>query len=353
MVKSVILIRRDNIGDLVCTTPVIRALKAKYPQIKIGLLVNSYNAEAVRNNPDVDEVFVWEKEKHSSDKGALRVALGNFNLIRRVRARKFEAAVGCSYSYSKRLERYTFLTGSGIRIGHVPMRRAASRLFYNRPVVEPDSPIHEVEAMMRLVEPLGVAGPPPPMFVRPSEDELKKALLYLKRVGLKENEGLVAMQISSRKPQNRWPRERFKELGDMIQGKSGLRVMLLWAPGSGANALHPGDDEKADWLISSMEKRPLVYRTGTLPELIAAMSLADAVVSPDGGAMHIAAALGKPVLTIWGSTDRKRWAPWGVPHVILQKETKLAEAVSSGEAFEAFTDLYSKASGSGTRGQGR
>lgn len=344
MLKSVLFIRRDNIGDLVCTTPAIRALKAKYPQMKIGLLVNSYNAEAVRNNPDVDEIFVWEKAKHRAKKGLLRASFGNLSVLRRIRARRFEAAVGCSYGYSKRLERLTFFTGAGIRVGTVPGEKSSSKFFYNTQVPEPSDPIHEVEAMMRLIEPLGVTGPAPLMSVRPSAVELEKARQYLKRVGLKETERLVAMQISSRKPQNRWPKERFKELGDMLQERLGLRVMLLWAPGSVDNPLHPGDDEKADWLISSMAKRPLVYRTDTLAELIASMSLAEAVVTPDGGAMHIAAALSKPVLTVWGSTDARRWAPWGVPHIILQKDTKLAGSVSSEEAFEAFTRIYPKAS---------
>lgn len=344
MLKSVLLIRRDNIGDLVCTTPVIRALRTKYPGVKIALLVNSYNAEAVRNNPDVDEIFVWEKGKHRAGKGLLRVSLGNLLLLRRVRSRRFEAAVGCGYSYSKRLERLTFLTGARVRVGAV-RSTPTPRLFYNTPVAEPQGPIHEVEAMMRLVEPLGVTGPAPAMLVRPSAVELEKARQYLRRVGLKETDRLVAMQISSRKPQNRWPKERFRELGDMIQGRLGLRVLLLWAPGSETNPLHPGDDEKADWLITSMRKRPLVYRTETLAELIASMSLTEAVVTPDGGAMHIAAALSKPVLTVWGSTDIRRWAPWGVPHVILQKETKLAGSVSSEEAFEAFMKISPKVSG--------
>lgn len=342
MLKSVLIIRRDNIGDLVCTTPMIRALREKHPGVKIALLVNSYNAEAVRNNPDVGEIFVWEKGKHRAGKGLLRVSLGNLLLLRRIRSRRFEAAVGCSYGYSKRLERLTFLTGARTRVGVVSGSPPSSRL-YNRAVPEPGEPIHEVEAMMRLVEPLGVTGPAPAMLVRPSAVELEKARQYLKRVGLKETDRLVAVQISSRKPQNRWPKESFRELGDMIQERLGLRVMLLWAPGSETNPLHPGDDEKADWLISSMAKRPLVYRTETLAELIASMSLTDAVVTPDGGAMHIAAALSKPVLAVWGSTDRRRWAPWGVPHIILQKETKLAGSVSPEEAFEAFMRISPKA----------
>ena len=344
MLKSVLIIRRDNIGDLVCTTPAIKALKARHPGVRIGLLVNSYNAEAVRNNPDVDEVFVWEKAKHNAGKGLIRVSVGNLVLLRRIRARRFNAAVACSYGYSKRLERLAFMTGAGTRIGIVKDASHGSRLFYNAPVPEPSEPIHEVEAMMRLVAPLGVTGPPPPMSVTPSAAEVEKALQYLRRVGLKETDRVVAMQISSRKPQNRWPRERFRELADKLQEKPGLRVLLLWAPGSETNALHPGDDEKADWLISSIAKRPLVYRTGTLAELIAAMSLAETVVTPDGGAMHIAAALSKPVLTIWGSTDIRRWAPWGVPHIILRNDTGQAGSISSEEAFEAFTKLYARLS---------
>lgn len=336
-IKSVLFIRRDNIGDLVCTTPAIRALRQRYPKARICVLANSYNAEAVRNNPDVDEVFVYEKEKHS-EKGRLSAILSNFSAIRRIRGQRFDAAIGCAYGYSRRLARYSAFTGARFKIGFGP-KDASGRLFYNVAVAEPKEPVHEVEAMMRLVEPLGVSGPPPSMLIRPDEEEVKKALLFVKRFGSGHTgQRLVAFHISSRRPQNRWQREKFRDLGDRLQ-ETGIKVMLMWAPGSKTNVRHPGDDEDADWIISTMKKRPLAYRTGKLGELIAGLSLADSAVCLDGGAMHIAAALGKPVLAIWGSTDKRRWAPWGVPNIVLQDGSKEAANIAVDDAFYAFGEL--------------
>lgn len=340
-VKSIIFIRRDNIGDLVCTTPAIRAVRLACPGARIAVLVNSYNAEAVRGNPDIDEIFVYEKGKHSA-RGKLGLALSNLGLIHRVRSAGFEYAIGCSYSHSKRLARYTMLTGAKNRVGYVPKDARPSRFFYNIPVTEPQSSIHEVDAMMDLVRTLGVNIKTPPLFISPDSEEVNRARVFLGRVSPGFDKKLVVFHISSRKPQNRWPKEMFRELGDKINRELGLKIMLLWSPGRADNPLHPGDDDKAEWLLSNMKEKPLAYRTEKLSELIAALSLANIVVCSDGGAMHIAAALGKPMVTIWGSTDKRRWAPWGVEHRLLQKETGKAESVTAEEAFEAFRTLYAK-----------
>ena len=59
-----LIIRRDNIGDLVCTTPLLTALRARYPNAWIGVLANAYNAPALQHNPDIDEIFAYQKRKH-------------------------------------------------------------------------------------------------------------------------------------------------------------------------------------------------------------------------------------------------------------------------------------------------
>src|SRR5262249_6206403 len=62
-----LVIRRDNIGDLVCTTPLIAALRRRYPEAWIAALVNHYAAPVLDNNPDLDAVFSYEKAKHLGD----------------------------------------------------------------------------------------------------------------------------------------------------------------------------------------------------------------------------------------------------------------------------------------------
>ncbi|HEX8948596.1 MAG TPA: glycosyltransferase family 9 protein, partial [Dissulfurispiraceae bacterium] len=92
--------------------------------------------------------------------------------------------------------------------------------------------------------------------------------------------------------------------------------------------------------VHSMEPKPVACRTTSLRELISALSIADLVVCGDGGAMHIAAALGKPIVTMWGSTNPDRWRPWRTPHAILQTESRRAEDISAGTVFNAVEKLF-------------
>ncbi len=336
--ESILFIRRDNIGDLVCTTPAIRAARLKYPEARIALLVNSYNAGVLANNPDVNEVFIYEKEKHRGNKGRLSVLTSNAGLMRRIRAQRFDVAIGCAASYSPRLARYTFLTGARARIGYGEKGKTRAGLYYNRPLPAPTRPLHEVETIMGLLRPMGVTAPAPALCVRPDEVTLKRVT---RAIDAEKGRGaLIAFHISSRRPENRWPIASFARLINSLTENSNIKPLVLWSPGAADNPLHPGDDEAAAELAGSLERPPLLFKTRTIGELIAALSLAKMVVCLDGGAMHLAAGLGKPVLAIWGSTDPARWAPWGVENIILKKPSAHASDVSVEEAAAAFKKLY-------------
>src|SRR6185503_13908620 len=81
----ILILRRDNIGDLVCTTPLISALRAQLPQAWLGALVTTYNAEVLAGNRALDEIFVYEKLKHRSGSllSHLRTRLGQMSRLRR------------------------------------------------------------------------------------------------------------------------------------------------------------------------------------------------------------------------------------------------------------------------------
>ena len=335
--NKVLFIRRDNIGDLICTTPAIHALREKFPAAKIGVLVNSYNADAVAGNPDVDEVYVYEKAKHAEGKNRFLVWLGNLKLLLKIRGERYDVAIGCG-SYSPSLARYTFLTGSKNRIGYV--RSGDRSISYNIPISEPREPIHEVVATFKLLEPLGIDGEPSKLVLLPSDDEKEKVLRFLfpPPTSYLPSPVFVAMHISSRKENNRWPTDRFIELGNELIKRYNIMPLILWAPGSSKNPFHPGDDEKAEAIAGKM-RGAVLYKTRRLGELIAAISVCGLVICCDGGAMHIAAALGKPILTVWGSTDKRRWSPWQVDNIILQKG-KRADEVTAGEALSAFEKLW-------------
>lgn len=325
--KKILFIRRDNIGDLVCTTPAIHAVRKKYPDAKIGILVNTYNVDAVKNNPDIDEIYVYEKAKHVPDKSKFSVWLNNLKVLLKIRKEQYDVAIGCG-SYSPSLARYTFMTGALARIGYLSKNVCKSKS-YNIPLYEPENHLHEVERTFHLLSPLGINGMPPQMRVFPAEEEIQKIRDFLNSAGIKNGKPLIAFHISSRRHENRWPVDKFIELARLIISRCDANILLLWSPGSEKNPYHPGDDEKAEIIINSMKTNMVAYKTTQLKELFAALSLADIVVCCDGGAMHIAAALGKPIVTIWGSTNPNRWKPWGVRHVILQGENKRAENITA------------------------
>jgi heptosyltransferase-3 len=91
---KILVIRRDNIGDLVCTTPLISALRRRFPQGWLGALVNSYNAPVLDGNPDLDEVFVYTKAKHRGDGESLPGILWRrLKMMRRLRAMELDDVI--------------------------------------------------------------------------------------------------------------------------------------------------------------------------------------------------------------------------------------------------------------------
>ncbi|MEM3369885.1 MAG: glycosyltransferase family 9 protein [Candidatus Micrarchaeia archaeon] len=340
MISKILFIRRDNIGDLVCTTPTIHAVRQAYPEAKIGILVNSYNAEIVKNNPDIDEIYVYEKAKHVPDKNKLSVWWNNLKILMKIRKEKYDIAIACG-SYSPRLARYAFMTGAKLRIGYLPSKSNTS-LFYNMPIIEPQKPMHEVERVFTLISPLGIKVSPDVMRVFPSQTEIQRMRDFLldRRLFTKaqNDKPLIAFHISSRKPENRWSHDNFINLARLILESHNANIMLLWSPGSENNPYHPGDDEKAELIIKALPEI-IPFKTIRLSELIAALSFAKLVVCLDGGAMHIAAALGKPIVTIWGSTDPARWRPWGVKHVLFQDNSRDANSIKVMPVYEMVSKL--------------
>lgn len=331
MIRKILFIRRDNIGDLICTTPAISAVRQAYPDVKIGILVNTYNAEVVMNNPDIDEIYVYQKAKHIPEKNKLIVWLNNIKILMKLREEKYDCAIACG-TYSARLARYTYFSGAKLRIGYVSYNTSKS-FFYNYAKIDSKNSLHEVERVFNLLEPLGIKGKPGKLKIYPSQFEIQNLKIFLEKISNK-NKPLIAFHISSRKPENRWSSENFIDLARLIFNNYDVNILLLWSPGSKDNPFHPGDDEKAKIIIKNLPEI-IPYKTINLKQLIAALNMASVVVCLDGGAMHIAAALGKPIVTIWGSTDPNRWRPWGVKHIILQDANKKAENVKVIDVFEA------------------
>jgi ADP-heptose:LPS heptosyltransferase len=336
-IERLLVIRRDNIGDLVCTTPLIAALRQRFPSAWLGALVNSYNAPALKGNPDLDEVIAYRKLKHlepgESAAAALRERIASMWRLRRVR---LDCVVLATPDFVPRTVRLARWLAPKRVLGFSDGSPAARRLDLSVPLSKVKER-HEVERVFALGGHLGIRGDIPPLRLVPDPAGLAKATrAYGERPGTR-----VAVHISARRPAQRWPAERFAVLIERLYAEHGALCMLLWSPGSSSHREHPGDDDKAAAIVEALRRNiPLVaYRTERLSELIGALAASDIVICSDGGALHLAAALRKPIVCLFGDSPPERWGPWNVPCRILRPASRHVTDISVADLLSAFAEL--------------
>ena len=330
---KILVIRRDNIGDLVCTMPLIDALRRRFPRAHIAALVNTYNCQVLEGHPDLNAVYAYAKAKHRPP-GQSRASVywDKLVLMRKLRAQHFDCVLLASSqpgASALRLARW-------IAPAHIAGYADPAGLVDLALPHDAAGATHEVENVFRLAQLFGIEGAPGKLSMAVNAAARARASAALG--ARKPERKLIALHISARKPSQRWPAERYAGLILALGGANDF--LLLWSPGSADHPQHPGDDAKARAIMQTAGKSTLVaYPTHELRDLAAALSLADYVICSDGGAMHIAAALGKPILCFFGDSDATRWHPWGVPYRLLQPDSRDVADISPAVALQAFLEL--------------
>lgn len=332
-----LVIRRDNIGDLVCTTPLIRALRERFPQARICVLVNSYNAAVLNNNPDIDKIYVYTKAKHRTHSQSLaRLYFDRFRHLVKLRREHFDWVLLAGESQAVKL----WKLAKWLRPGYIAGFATGPSSHVVPPngiVVSPTTGGHEVERTYSLLAPLSITPPPLSLRIAPNPTDMATVQQSLGT----QPRPLIGIHLSARKQSQRWPAERFAALITRLHNSLGASFLLLWAPGDPSNPLHPGDDPKARAVMEQTAGLPVTaYPTYELAALIGALGQCDAIICSDGGAMHLAAALAKPILCFFGDSDPVRWYPWGVPHVLMQPQSKEVKDITVERAAAAFENLF-------------
>jgi len=330
---KILIVRRDNIGDLICTTPLISALRRRYPRAHLAALANTYNRQVLEGHPDLDALYAYAKAKHRLP-GQSRAAIywDRLTLILELRRQCFDTVLLASRqpgASALRLARW-------IAPAHIAGYADAGGLVDLALPHEAAGASHEVEHVYRLAQLFDIDGPPGPLSMAVDANARERASAALG--GRNPARKLIAVHISARKPSQRWPVERYAGLMHTLATEADF--LLLWSPGAADHPQHPGDDAKAQAILGAAGKLPVkAYPTRELKDLAAALSFADTVICSDGGAMHIAAALDKPILCFFGDSDAARWHPWGVPYRLLQPESRDAADISLAEALRGFREL--------------
>lgn len=328
----ILVIRRDNIGDLICTTPLLQALRNHFPQAWITVLVSSYNQDIVAGNPDINEMLVFPKRQQH---GFVTTLWQRLRLLLTLRSRRFDDVLLANggWRYARHL--------GGRRIVGFRERDNPSDRQPDVVVPLPDGHlVHEVRKMEKLGQVLGLEQADGPLRLFPDPNLQAAERQRLIALGFEPARPAIAIHISSRRPIQRWPIANFATLMRRLHETDNVQFLLYWSPGDEDDPLHPGDDRKAIELLALCQDLPVFpCSTHRVAALIASMGLASRMICSDGGAMHVAAGLGLPILCFFGDGHIEQWRPWGVPHVVLHHPSNRVDAISVDESYAGWLEL--------------
>ena len=306
-VKKVLLVRLDNLGDVLLTTPAFHAVSQALPHASLTLLASSIGAQVAALNPDIDDVLVypapwmdpWQKMPRDSEREQRMIAA--------IKARHFDGAIiFTSFRQSPLPAAYLCY------LADIPLRVAASidgpgSLLTTRHK-HPETIIHEVEHNLNLVRVLGMDTDERDLvLVVPAE--AKRAIAGI--VATQAHRPLVVVHPGCTMPARTYPWEMYVEVIDLLVAQLGACVLVTGA-----------DDERelVERILARVrpEHRPATLAMAgvlSFPNLCALIQGADLTITNNTGPMHIAAAVKTPVIAMFALTNPpEQWGPWHVLH---------------------------------------
>ncbi|MDH4470333.1 MAG: glycosyltransferase family 9 protein [Verrucomicrobiae bacterium] len=308
---KLLIIRNDNIGDLVCTTPLIQVLHEAYPNALIDLLGNSYNISILKYDSRISHLWSYSKAKHLH--GFLKkfhAWMDKTALLLRLRLQRYDVIIIAVPVFNERTAKIAGWIAPKIIYGAMPEQPLRSKLPKNyRPVTIDHNKSHVLQ-ILTYSHALGIsASAPEAISLVLSKEEKQSALIERNNIPGNKKQPVLGLQISARRPQQRWSLEQWKEFISLMLPHA--RIRLFWSPGSASSLQHPGDDHLAAALLGSFPPHSLLAEpTNDLRQLMSSFYGCGLIVGSDGGAMHIAAGLDIPTLTLFGDINPSIWLPY-------------------------------------------
>jgi ADP-heptose:LPS heptosyltransferase len=322
---KVLVIKRDKIGDLLLTTPLLAQLKAGLPRAETHLLANDYNAWVVAGNPHVDRVWVYRRVRHAGrvNLGAAWQWLWQSRALRRER---FDWVIVANGDESPRAIR----RGLAVRGARTVARCAdASKYPGLSDPLPPDAASHEIERLLALLSPLGIPLPPEkafPAYQLPTESSAF-AQRWLAERGLSPGK-YVVLGLGARRPKKQPSTAQVLAWSAHLKERWGLATVFMWTPGKSGDPLYPGDDDVAQPVLEARSPQIHPFR-GPIPEALGLIWSARTSIFPDSGLMQFAAASPGGVLGLFAEADVSpapaQWAPRGPRADYLEARMSVSE----------------------------
>jgi heptosyltransferase-3 len=281
---------------VVLSTPLIPLLRKQFPEASITFLVNPGTESVLVGNPHLEEIMVIPRDGWGSQLGFLQ----------KLRQARFDGVV--DLTDGDRSAFLTYWTGAGIRLGFNRENRWRGKL-YTQVLPSTYGSMHMVDYHAQALTALGISDPvgEPELYLRPEDQAQGDQLLTSLGIG---DAPLVLLYPSARYIFKAWPLERFAALADWLADQ-GAFVALIG---------HQREVLTGQQIINLTKNKPrnLMGQTRLL-QLASLMKRSALFIGNDGGPMHMAAAVGCPVLGLFGPTDPHVWGPRGKKVSVIYK----------------------------------
>jgi heptosyltransferase III len=293
-VNRILVIKLRAVGDVILSTIVTKNLRLAYPHAQIHYLTERPSLDVLRGNPFVDDVLVYDKK-----------TMNGLSLIRTVRGGRYDLVI--DLFGNPRTALVTRLSGARRRVGF----RFRGRAYAYNILAEPRGDrVHNTQFNLDALAPLGIAIQDRSIYFSFGEDDERYVESFMPPEYAR-GQFIVCINTGGGWYTKRWGLDRYALLADRLTEEFGARIVLPWGPGQ----IHDVEE-----IRGTMKQSAFIPPATTLRQLGALLKRCSIVVTNDSGPMHIAAAVGTPILGIFGPTNPVLQGPYGENHVVVRNE---------------------------------
>ena len=314
-IQRILIIKPSSLGDVVDGLAIIRPMKKRYPGARIDWVVVERCRDILLDVPLIDNLLVFDRDSWKRLSAWPRAIKNFVRLVCETRRGRYDIVIDLQGLFRSAL--IALLSGAGKRAGFSNAREFCAFL-YNVRVRVPEGTMHAVDRCLLIAKELGAdtAEVSFPLEVSPEARRRAGAVIG----GGKAACPVVVINPTARWQAKRWSAERYAAVGDYVRDVLGGSAVLI------------GGEEEKDIVarVTDRMKGAFVDLSGelNLRELTALLSEADTLVTNDTGPMHIAAAVGTPVVAIFGPTDPARTGPYGAGHRVIKADLPCSPCLS-------------------------
>ncbi len=311
---NILIVKTSAIGDVTHTIPCLNALRANFPQAHITWLIEEEAADIILNHPALDRVIISKRKRWMRNFKAgkyLQTIRQCINLIKEIRDTHYDLLIDFQGLLKSSILIILCHAKRKAGFGQGMEHSECSHLFLNERVPPVDMNTHAVQRELQLLKSLGIKGDDAAYKLPISEAEQEEAKDILRAATIDDQRPFIAINPMTTWATKHWQNAGFAKLGDQLID-NGFNVVFTGSM---------GDQPAITEIINLMHGKAvnLAGRT-TLKTVAAIFSQAHIVVSTDTGPMHIAAAVGTPVVAIFGPTAPWRTGPYGEQHTVIRTD---------------------------------